>query len=81
MDQNAEFTITLGVAMETRQPPPTDAYFDPDLGEHGEWVIVSAITGREYIAPLRDDAERCRDDDEALFTRHHRVAVVPGKTN
>mgnify|MGYP003133337450 FL=1 len=66
--------------METRQPPRTDSYFDPELGELGEWVVISALTGREYIAPVREDAERCRTDDEALFMRHHRVAVVPGKT-
>ena len=81
MGQGSECAITLGVIMGTRQPPPTNAYFDPDVGEYGEWVVVSAITGREYIAPLREDAERCRADDEALFIRHHRVAVVPGKTN
>lgn len=81
MDQSTEFASTLGAAMETRQPPPIDAYFDPDLGELGEWVVRSVLTGREYIAPLRKDAEGCRDDDEALFTRHHRVAVVPAKTN
>ncbi len=70
--------LTRSYNMDIHEPPPTDIYFDPDLGEMGEWVAISALTGREYIAPQRADAEGARAEDEAVYSRHHRVKATVG---
>ena len=50
---------------------PTE-FWDEDIGEMGEWVAISKIgTGRKFYAPIRRNAERARDEDDRVWTRHH----------
>jgi hypothetical protein len=48
-----------------------NVYFDAGLGEDGEWVAVSDLSGREYFGQTGADAEsRCQDDDEHWKKNH-----------
>ena len=54
---------------------PTE-YHDPDIGEMGEWVAISTLTGRKFYAPIRRDAEQARDEDDRIFSRHHQGGLI-----
>ena len=54
---------------------PTE-YHDPDMGEMGEWVAISRLTGRKFYAPIRRDAERARDEDDRVYKRHHQGGLI-----
>ena len=44
-------------------------YFNPDIGELGEWVAVSSLSGREYFGLTRKQAEQNRADDDRIYKR------------
>ncbi|MDP6769149.1 MAG: hypothetical protein QF704_00455 [Anaerolineales bacterium] len=60
------YTFYKEKKMENKHPIPE---FDKELGEHGEFVVKSAISGREYFGLTSEQALDNMNADDAHYLR------------